>query len=387
MKKVFVIIATLMVSLCAFAQETNKDADGKTQYGPYETNKFFDNWFIDAGAGVNFSLKGQEGLHNGKGLDLEFNLGKWIEPCYGFRFGWQGFTNGDVMVSDQKFGDIQFNYLHTDFMVNISNLFGGYKEKRTISFVPYVTAGAAFQKTMKEHRSFAYGAGLQMPIRLGGVVSIVPEAQLLGLRGTVLNAKEGVSGVFTASLGFRFNLGKNNWTRKATTVGAAAAALAASEAALAAAKDQNAKLAADAANSAKALEELRAQYDALMKNLKDCEESKKAPLVDLSENPLIVYFPIGKATLPATELAHFEYDVKSTIINCPNAKLTICGMADAKTGNKALNEKLSKKRAEYIKNLLVETYGLDPDRFELTTFVGNASANPELDRAASISAK
>ena len=49
MKKLIVFAAALLVSIAAFAQETNKDANGNKQFGPYETNKFADNWVIGLG--------------------------------------------------------------------------------------------------------------------------------------------------------------------------------------------------------------------------------------------------------------------------------------------------------------------------------------------------
>lgn len=386
MKKIIVFAAALMLGISAFAQETNRDEAGNLQYGPYETNKFWDNWFVDVNGGINMSLKGALGKHNGMGLDLSADLGKWLDPCYGIRAGYQGFTAGDIMTSNEAFGDIRFNYIHTDFMVNASNLFAGYKENRTISFVPYITAGFAFKQKMTEYRSIAYGVGLQMPIRLGSVVSIVPQAQLLGLRGIVFNSmKGGLSELFTASLGLQFNLGKNNWTRKATTLGGAAAAVAAAEAAQAALKASNDKLAAEANDALAALQKAQAENASLKKALEDALNAPKIEAVDLGEHPICAYFEIGKAVLSDKELAHFDYNVKSALSQCNGEKLNILGSADAKTGTKAGNEKLSKKRAEYLFNLLTEKYGLNPDCFTISNVVTNENPVPALNRVGVIS--
>lgn len=396
MKKIFVI-AALLISAACFAQETNRDANGNKQFGPYETNKFFDNWFLQVAGGLNHDqdyvinlLKGEDGFKYGMGLNVKANLGKWFDPCWGARIGWTGLVNGELVEgSGAEFATpgngATFNYIHADGLVNISNLFGGYKETRCISFVPYFTAGYAFQNKMfgVDERGFAAGLGLEIPIRLGGVVSIVPAVEYICTRAQVFNGQD-FGGVQSATLGLNFNLGKNNWTRKSTTLAAAGAALAAAEAAANALKAQNEKLAADAAAAEAAKNALANENDALRKELEALRNAPKTAGVDLAENPIVAYFEIGKATLSEKELAHFDYQVKTALAQNAGQKLTITGKADAKTGSKSLNEKLSKKRADYIFNLLTDKYGLNADDFTVTNEVV-AGSKSAMDRAGVIS--
>lgn len=396
MKKIFVI-AALLISAACFAQETNRDANGNKQFGPYETNKFFDNWFLQVAGGVNHNqdnytalFKGEDGFEHGLGLNVKANLGKWFDPCYGARIGWTGLSNGVLVEgTGAEFATpgkgYAYNYIHADGLVNLSNLFGGYKETRCISFVGYLTAGAAFQNKMFNvpERSFAAGVGLEMPIRLGGVVSIVPAFEWLGMQGDVFGGKH-FGGVTSATLGLNFNLGKNNWTRKATTLAAAGAALAAAEAAANALRAQNEKLAADAAAANAAKNALANENEALRKELEALRNAPKTAAVDLGENPIVAYFEIGKAVLSEKELAHFDYQVKTALAQNAGQKLVVTGKADGKTGYKSLNEKLSKKRADYIFNLLTGKYGLDANNFTVTNEVV-AGSRSALDRAGVIS--
>lgn len=397
MKKFFVI-AALLISAVSFAQETNRDANGNKQFGPYETNKFFDNWFIQVAGGANLDqdyvtnlIKGEDGYMHGLGLNVKANLGKWFDPCYGARIGWTGLVNGKLVEGAiSEFATTadkghQYNYVHADGLVNFSNLFGGYKETRCISFVGYLTAGYAFQNKIfgVDERSFAAGLGLEMPIRLGGVVSIVPAVEWVGMRAKVFNGSE-FGAVASATLGLNFNLGKNNWTRKATTLAAAGAALAAAEAAANALRAQNEKLAADAAAAEAAKNALAKENEALRKELEALRNAPKCAGVDLAENPVIAYFEIGKTVLSAKELAHFDYQVKTALAQNAGQKLVITGKADAKTGYKSLNEKLSKKRAEYIFNLLTDKYGLNANDFTVTNEVV-AGSRSAFDRAGVIS--
>ena len=61
------------------AQENgNRDEDGKIVRGPYETNRFGDNWFIGVGGGINMYL--EDGYKAKIGPSLDANLGKWFTP-------------------------------------------------------------------------------------------------------------------------------------------------------------------------------------------------------------------------------------------------------------------------------------------------------------------
>ena len=126
------------------AQENgNRDEFGNIVRGPYETNRFGDNWFIGAGGGINMFFN--EGYEARVAPSLDINFGKWFTPSIGMRVGYQG-LNSQVMKDDvrQKFG---YMYIHGDFLWNISNALSGYKETRFWNFVPYLHAGYRARKS------------------------------------------------------------------------------------------------------------------------------------------------------------------------------------------------------------------------------------------------
>ena len=48
------VMASVLVASPASAQENgNRDENGKVVRGPYETNRFGDNWFVGAGVDLN----------------------------------------------------------------------------------------------------------------------------------------------------------------------------------------------------------------------------------------------------------------------------------------------------------------------------------------------
>ena len=83
------IAVTATVSPAMNAQEReNRDMNGNIVRGPYETNRFGDNWFIGAGGGINIFWN--EGYDVKIAPSIDANFGKWFTPAVGMRIGYQG---------------------------------------------------------------------------------------------------------------------------------------------------------------------------------------------------------------------------------------------------------------------------------------------------------
>ena len=361
MKKFVTLMMALVMSVMAFAQEGNRDGDGNFVYGPYETNRFIDNWFVEVGGGVNMPVDNFRQIFKGGltydfgGLTVNANLGKWLDPVYGVRLGWQGLTTGNIDnrvngIGGSFDGNHYFNYVHGDFMVNVSNLFAGYKERRAINVVPYFTAGAEFGHGA---RALAVGGGLELPVRVSSVVAIVPQFQVLASNGNVIGGN-GVVRLPSASVNVRVNLGRNNFRRSATIANGYIAEIAGLKADLA-----NARNAAnDAVNRANALQ---SEVNSLKKAASEsrCAVIPNVSYVDdLGVSNFVLFFDLGKSTLSAKELEHLDFYAKNIISNSKKVKFYVTGATDSKTGSARRNEQLRKARAEYVCDLLDEKYGL-----------------------------
>ena len=384
MKKFVTLMMALVMSVMAFAQEGNRDGDGNFVYGPYETNRFIDNWFVEVGGGVNMPVDNFLQIFKGGltydfgGLTINANLGKWLDPVYGVRLGWQGLTTGNVdncvnSIGGSFDGNHYFNYVHGDFMVNVSNLFAGYKERRAINVVPYLTAGAEFGHGA---RALAVGGGLELPVRVSNVVAIVPQFQVLASNGNVIGGK-GVVLLPSASVNVRVNLGRNNFRRSATIANGYIAEITGLKADLA-----NARNAAnDAVNRANALQ---SEVNSLKKA---ASESKCAVIPnvsyvdDLGVSNFVLFFDLGKSTLSAKELEHLDFYAKNIISNSKKVKFYVTGATDSKTGSARRNEQLRKARAEYVCDLLAEKYGLGGHIEEVEGGFIDYVDVPELSRA------
>jgi outer membrane protein OmpA-like peptidoglycan-associated protein len=362
--KFFAVAAVIALSASftspLFAQEDgNRDEAGKVVRGPYLTNGLWDNWFVNVGGGANFCYDNKDW---GFGGALNVNAGKWFTPSIGARFGYNGITG-----LDGKYG-----YGHIDALWNISNEIGGYKETRFWDFVPYLHAGLLYDRPVVDC-DWAAGAGILNLIRLTDRLDLT-----LDVRGNLYERYE-KAGYISVALGLAVNLGKTNFVRAANWHNpedvAALDAAAASAAALAAA---NAALEAEKEELKKANDELAGKNSDLEKALEDATGLKEV-------GPAAFYFEIGKTTLSAKELEHLDFYLKNVLPHVKGKTVSvITGSADKKTGSAKRNQYLCEKRAEYLKNLMVEKYGIDASSFEVRTLIAT-DGDAALGRAVVVS--
>ena len=381
----FGVLALAAVSMIASpavnAQENgNRDENGKVVRGPYLTNKFGDNWFVSVAGGVNLfaDLDQTEAI---PAFALDVNVGKWITPSVGVRLGYAGVKGaawaqepswlGSSLCSTNCAYKQNFNstYIHADVMWNVSNAWGGYKETRFWNFIPYAHAGVMRfgVKGLGGDEEFAAGLGLLNALRLTNRLDLT-----LDLRTALVNARihggQGVACLFTPTIGISVDLGKYNWVRASNWHNPVDAdAISAAEASAAALAAANAALAAD------------------KKGLQD-ENAKLANSQGLENvGPAAFYFEIGQTKLSVKELEHLDFYINNVLPYVKNKKATvITGSADKKTGTARRNQQLCEKRAQYVKDLLNQKYGIDTADFVFNTNIAT-EGKAELQRAVIVS--
>lgn len=390
--------ALAVVSMTAFAQESNRDANGKIVRGPYETNKFKDNWFVGVAGGASVFLDNHDGYEFGHATPaLDVTFGKWFTPCTGFRAGYQGLVGAQDATkvvgksTDIKYEqDFKYSYVHADFLYNLSNAIGGYKETRLWNFIPYVHTGYVRLSDIndeasdhKEHATNKYdnevalGVGLLNNIRLANRVNA-----FIDLKYTTFSSRfhdwavGGRMNHITGMVGISYNIGKTNWSRvgSAAAAGAAAtaASLAAAQSALADAQSQIAALKAAGKDTVyvEKLVEKEAEGD-----------TKYVPLA-LGIPPITLFFEINSTELNFTERQHLKFYVENILNLDPERKFYLTGSADKGTGTQSINEKLSQGRVEKVIDILKTEYGISEDRLILKgTKITDEAPDPRLDRS------
>ena len=352
MSALAVMAGVLVVSPAANAQENgNRDENGKVVRGAYETNKFGDNWFIGAGAGVNSWLG--NGASPKAGVAVDAFVGKWITPTVGVRMGWKGLNDGVSAKDGYTIADEKFNYnsAHVDLLWNLSNLFSGYKETRTWNISVYPTF--AYMNAAK-NKEFGAGIGMLNNFRLGNRVGLYLDLSALTTKadfaGISPRPKTLVGVLPSATFGLTVNLGKTGFKRHSSVVPAIVPVP------FTEAQYNNLQ---DKVNALeKENKDLKAQIEEL-KNAKPdtVTVSKAGDLV----SPATLYYEIGSTKLSEREEAHLEFYVKNILEQAPDKVFVLTGSADKGTGTAARNQYLSEQRVNNVKKVLVEKYGIAED--------------------------
>lgn len=391
----------LTASPAVNAQENgNRDEYGKIVRGPYQTNRFGDNWFIGAGGGINVFLN--DGYKTNIGPSIDAGVGKWFTPAIGMRVGYSGLNtnywsdNPSVLgrtldneenMYQQKFG---YMYFHGDFLWNISDAIGGYKETRFWDFVPYLHAGYfrsyGLDGADYANNEIAAGAGLLHNLRLAERLDLIVDMKAIIVNGRV-SGSDGVAVIPSVTMGLAVDLGWPDFVRTSTVIGALEAAtvdqIAALEAAAIALELANATLEQENQQLQNANGKLTDQVNTLKKNQSkmNAEEFYKAL------SPVAVYFNIGRTTLTVDEMHHLDYIARNILAKADQqAKvyITVMGSADSNTGTQKRNQSLSEARGKYVADILTAKYGISKDRLVVKSEVVKAQADPELERAVKI---
>jgi outer membrane protein OmpA-like peptidoglycan-associated protein len=394
------IAVSLTASPVLSAQENgNRDEYGKIVRGPYETNRFGDNWFISVGGGINSFWNEGLDIDNMKiAPSIDANFGKWFTPAVGMRIGYQG-INSQVWSPDatvlgpamdngkgmylEKFG---YMYVHGDFLWNASDAIGGYKETRFWNLIPYLHAGYYRSYGLDDvdfaDNELAAGAGLLHNLRLANRLDLV-----IDMRATVVNGRargsDGIAVVPSVTMGLAVDLGWPAFVRTSSVLEGFEVVMAEQIAAI-----EASALALEVANVS-----LKEQNEALAANNKKLKREnadiKSKYTYDVDEffngmEPATLYFNIGKAVLCEKELNHLDF-IASNILSKVDQQtmiyITVVGTADGGTGSQKRNQYLSQARGEYVYKLLVDKYGIAPGRIIMESEIVQETDNPSLNRA------
>lgn len=360
MKKAFYTLSLAFIFLVSGsfvqAQEQNSVLSGNAS----------EHWFIGVGGGVNSIF--DNGRFAPVQAAAQFHVGKWVSPAIGLRAGYNGIYAKAVAAPDTWWaGEQTFNYnlFHFDALWNLRNTVT-YKEKRIWNPVLYLRTGAILATAPGSGNKWAFGMG-------GGIANHfrVSEHTSISLDLSAVVASERLfrsngSGNLvtfpTATVGLVFDLGSRRFKRPAAPaqvpdpniIDKLQLQLEESDARLALAQSRIGKLQKE--NS-----KMDRLQDGKTYNYKGgafSEAQIPAPVIVSNDVAEILYFELGKTTLDERELARLEFYAQNTFKK--TQKLLISGCADAGTGTREVNERLSWQRAEYVKGILVNKFGYNP---------------------------
>ena len=356
MKKGLLFILLAAVSVCLPAQEKEKAAKSYR----VETNTFGANWFISGGVGAQMYFGDNDskaGFGDRISPALDIAVGKWFTPGIGLRIAYNGLqakgatpNANDVYVKGGTFSNGYYKQkwnvanFHGDVLFNLSNMFCGYNEERVYSFIPYVGAGLVHSWTKPTADNLGINAGLINRFRLSPALDLNVE-----LRGLLMKdafggkSKEAMGGV---TVGVTYKFKKRGWDAVPTVPMVPESQL----------NDLR-----DRVNS------LKGENESLKRDLVEARNKKPEVIVKKEAGfvpRLVVVFNIGKSNISKREYMNIEAMAKGIKEN-PNKVFTVTGYADKGTGSAEYNMKLSKKRAESVRDLMVNEFGVPASQLKV----------------------
>lgn len=370
MKKFLMVLAFASVSVAGMAQNE------PTQKFSVATNSFWSNWFIQVNAvGSSFFENGEKWSSPFKGyrtnLGASVAIGKWFTPGLGLRTKITGIWGREILGTDKEANAMKYWDLNEQVLFNLSNIFCGYSDTRVWNFIPYI--GGGFARNMS-HDQYAMGLnfGILNTWRLSHHVRLNLDLSFGAhetdfMRGNCNNADvkrqlfENKDRQLQAEIGLTFNLGKATFNKVPDVDAIKALSQAEIDALNGRLRDANGEI--DRLNN-------------LINNHK-CPEvggGKTITVKEVAAAPVSVFFNIGSAKIASKkDLVNLQSLVDVAKAN--NKKIIVTGSADSKTGSAALNQKLSEKRAQAVKDELVKM-GVSESSIEVKGIGGVSQMDP-----------
>lgn len=372
MKRIILSMACAMAVGTVLAQDsistTKEKVEDSTDKYKVETNRFGGNWFISAGAGAQVYFGDhdrQAKLRNRLAPALDVAVGKWFTPGLGVRLMYSGLqmkgatqkghlvhsTGKDVpgkggsgyWLEQQKFN---LSNVHLDLLLNLSNVFCGYNEKRVWNVTPYVGLGWAHAMEEPKVNDVTANIGLVNSFRLSSALDLN-----LDVHGMFVNdrfdgemggrAHEGMLG---ATIGLTYKFKPRTWNRSKTVTYYDNSAV----------NDLRRQLA-----------EEKAANDRLRNELANSNGAGKnaAPKEVASSN--LITFKIGQSSLSGEARVNLGMFAKAVKASDPNSVYVITGYADEGTGTRQRNERLSRERARVVYDCLINEFGVPAAQLQM----------------------
>lgn len=346
LRNIIAAVALCFVAGTAFAQ------DEKPEY------EFLPHPFLDVQGGAQYTL-GEAKFKDLISPNVQLGFGYQITPWFAPRFqvngwqskgGWSAWKENGIEYAPKTY---KFNYIAPgiDFIFDLTNAIGGFNPKRVVSVALFVGGGANIawkndeanniaasligQPTYSGYqmeylwdgtkvRAFGRG-GVEVGFRVSDAVAIMLEGNANILSDRYNSKKAGnADWYFNALAGVRINLGKSYKI-----------------------KEKPAPEPAPAPAPAPVVEK---------------PKPAPAPVVQKVEPYRCdIFFKINKHVAAPEELAKLDA-LKAYMDKNAKSKVSIVGYADKGTGSAAYNQKISSQRAAYIKDLLINKYGIDASR-------------------------
>lgn len=336
-------IFMIMAALCSIMT-----VSAQSQSNYCGSSKFFDNVSIGVVGGVETNLNDWNAPH---GAVAGIVLNKEISPNFGVTF--EGNTNINGLrnwASDASHFHCANTFdglsVYLTPRVNLTNALLGYKGSPR-KFELEAVAGPGYGFWLHdEYNALLVKAGLNLNYNLSNAFTVTLRPAVvynLDANNAHFDTRNAVAQL---SAGIVYHFKTSNGTRSF----------------------KKAKL-----YSQSEVDALNAKIKDLQSNLETANKAVKTNVINTvdtvyTESPSslgnVVSFTLNSAKVDETQMANLDNAVRILKEN-PDLKVTLKGYADKNTGSATYNKRLSVRRAEAVKKVIVDKYGIDTDRIDV----------------------
>ena len=392
MKKFLCFVCAVATAVSVFASTPDKK-ESSLVFNPH--------WYLTVQGGASYMLHGNADFKDQLSPAAAIFAGYQFTPVVGLRLGVSGWQNKGAAITRGIKGtsldsDIyKWNYVsvNLDLPIDLGNLFGGFRHDRVVN--PYIFAGFGLNSAFNNEEAVALSREIDRnkrdpywnlkyndfslepwrgpyafaALRLGfGFDFNLCDHMLLGveLNTNMLSDKYNsrhrygkVDWQYNGVVNLKFRLGKNYRKVEAPSTPLPVEP-----------QPEAAPVVPETTNDGQ---------DTVGGG--DTEVNSGAGDVVVKVEPFenAIYFTIGSSKIKAAEKSKVD-DLVAYLNEHPDAKVVVCGYADSATGTDAINNRLSKERAETVASAL-KNKGIAADRIEVLSFGGvNENTDPALDR-------
>ena len=352
MKKLVLLFAAAAMAVSVSAQTVTE-------------SKTFDNFYIGINGGAQVKTTNEAWMKN-LNSNAGLRIGRWFTPVFGLAAESNVYFNDHCSHFMPQSKTIA-RYMNTSLIatVNFSNWFAGYKgEPRTFEFVPVFGFGWGHTFGTEENFNVLTSkAGIDFTFNLGSKKAwqiYVEPSMNWALNGY---GYEGVAydinkSAFQLNAGIVYKFKNSNGSHNFTI------AQLRDQSEIDGLNSQINNLRNDLNNKDSQLSAKDKQIKDLQNALDECNKKPKyvKPATATNLQPTVL-FQQGKANVEKSQMPNIEL-IAQYMKNHPEANIEIKGYASPE-GPKELNQKLSEKRAEAVKKVLVKKYKIAAGR--LTT--------------------
>ena len=349
MKKIFMFLAAMLIAVTMSAQTV-------------QNSRTFENISVTVTGGVittdhlggnTFFWGGAENIVKGLRPVAGLEISKYVTPVVGF--GLEGLamfnTTGANTIVDQ-------HNVVGNLKLNLSNWFGGYKgEPRRVEvvFVPGLGWGHDYGDVYHDRNYLTYNLGAELNVNLGKArawqINVKPVVMWNNYNNALRPMLQNMQGRLQIGLTYKFG----SKSKKSHNFVYCPYSVTASD--------------YDNLNSryASALQEnkdLKNKVSELEAREPEVKEVVKEIFKETKINNVTVYFDKGSYELSERELSHLDFYAQHAD---KAASIKIVGSADSATGSPKRNAYLAEQRALAVKKVLVENYGFDESKIEIST--------------------